>query len=177
MASTRNEAFKGQTDPFRTWNKIEHAIRRVDQETIGEVAIALMTRLFPICRSITGDGVRETFAILREFADLHIQEVPTGYRAFDWTVPKEWNIRDAYVRPARGASYRLQALQPSRSELQCAYFGHHDSGGTPPSPVHFARATQCHSLPHKLLRGALGVLPSATRPRRFDGGRLRGVYR
>lgn len=102
MTSTRNEAFKVRSDPFQTWEQIEHAIRRVDQETIGEIAIGLMTRLFPICRSITGDGVRETFAILREFVNLNIQEVPTGYRAFDWTVPKEWNIRDAYVKNSQG---------------------------------------------------------------------------
>ena len=64
--------------------------------------MALMSRLFPITRSITGDGVRETLSILRERAMLNIQEVPTGYKAFDWTVPREWNIRDAYIKNDQG---------------------------------------------------------------------------
>lgn len=98
----RNEAAKDMSDPFRTSEQIERAIRRVDEEHLGEVAMALLTRLFPICRSITGNGVRETLTILKEFGNLQIQEVPTGYRAFDWIVPKEWNIRDAYVKDQQG---------------------------------------------------------------------------
>ena len=63
---------------------------------------ALMGELFPICRSITGDGVRETLRILQRRAPVEIVEVPTGAPAFDWTVPKEWNIREAYIRDPRG---------------------------------------------------------------------------
>ncbi|GIV30156.1 MAG: putative polysaccharide biosynthesis protein with aminopeptidase-like domain [Bacteroidia bacterium] len=54
-------------------------------------------RLFPICRSITGNGVRETLKIISEIIPLNIHEIPSGTNVFDWTVPKEWNINDAYI--------------------------------------------------------------------------------
>jgi aminopeptidase-like protein len=102
MPTTSSQAFRARPDPYPTWEHIENAIKRIDQEVLGEISMALMTRLFPICRSITGNGVRETLAILQESVNLQVHEVPTGYRAFDWTVPKEWNIRDAYVKNEKG---------------------------------------------------------------------------
>ncbi|MFN0202208.1 MAG: DUF4910 domain-containing protein [Bacteroidia bacterium] len=54
-------------------------------------------RLFPICRSITGNGLRQSFHILQEVIPLELHEVPTGTACFDWTVPREWNIEDAYI--------------------------------------------------------------------------------
>ena len=54
--------------------------------------------LFPICRSITGDGVRKTLKIIKKnFSSLKIKEVPSGQKVFDWTIPPEWNINNAYV--------------------------------------------------------------------------------
>ena len=68
----------------------------------AHIADALFERLFPICRSITGNGVRETFDILNEVADFTIHEVPSGTRAYDWVVPDEWNVRDAYIADLDG---------------------------------------------------------------------------
>jgi aminopeptidase-like protein len=69
---------------------------------IGQAIYALAAEIYPICRSITGNGVRETLRHLGAHVDLDIHEVPTGTQAFDWMVPREWNIRDAYIRDGRG---------------------------------------------------------------------------
>lgn len=63
---------------------------------------ALATDLYPICRSITGEGLRETLRRLQKQVPLEIHEVKSGTQVLDWTVPKEWNIRDAYVADANG---------------------------------------------------------------------------
>jgi aminopeptidase-like protein len=73
-----------------------------DPRQLGLELHRLMSDLYPICRSITGDGVRKTLHILQQYIPLEIHEVPTGTKVFDWTVPKEWNIRDAYVKNDRG---------------------------------------------------------------------------
>jgi len=52
---------------------------------------SLLERLFPVCRSITGNGVRRTLEILREIVDFNITEIPSGTTCFDWKVPDEWN--------------------------------------------------------------------------------------
>ncbi|MDQ0789751.1 DUF4910 domain-containing protein [Streptomyces sp. B3I8] len=72
------------------------------QEAYGQEMFALVERLYPLCRSITGDGVRETLRIVDEYVPLDVHEVPTGTQVLDWTVPREWNIRDAYIADATG---------------------------------------------------------------------------
>lgn len=68
----------------------------------GAAMHALIARLFPLNRSLTGHGVRETLRVLRESIPLEVHEVPSGTPAFDWTVPDEWNVRDAWVKDPKG---------------------------------------------------------------------------
>ena len=74
----------------------------IDPTEVGKPMYELVQELYPICRSITGNGVRETLRRVGEHIPLEVHEVPTGTRVFDWTVPKEWNIRDAYVKNSDG---------------------------------------------------------------------------
>ena len=89
-------------------------------EADGKAMMAMMEELFPICRSITGNGVRETLKILGRHLPLVINEVPSGTKAFDWTVPNEWNIREAYIALQDGtrivdfAENNLHIVQYSR---------------------------------------------------------------
>jgi aminopeptidase-like protein len=64
--------------------------------------IALMRRLFPYCRSLTGDGLRQTLRDIAEVAPISILEFPSGTKVFDWTVPREWVIRDAFIADSSG---------------------------------------------------------------------------
>ncbi|MGE5473224.1 MAG: DUF4910 domain-containing protein [Ignavibacteriales bacterium] len=75
-----------------------------DYETVnlGDEIYNLIKNLFPICRSITGNGVRETLEIIKKHMPITVSEIPTGAQAFDWIIPKEWNIKDAYVKNSKG---------------------------------------------------------------------------
>jgi aminopeptidase-like protein len=68
----------------------------------GQELHGFASELYPICRSITGDGIRRTLSMIQKRIPLQISEVPSGTPVFDWTVPKEWNIRDAYVKAPDG---------------------------------------------------------------------------
>jgi len=71
--------------------------------SLGEMMHEQCKTLFPIYRSITGDGFRQSLAILGErWSELKIVEIPTGTKSFDWDVPKEYNIKDAYIIAPNG---------------------------------------------------------------------------
>lgn len=102
-----------KTVPIITRDIIYNRARRIgiykgqdnleQRERVGEKIYELAGKLFPICRSITGNGVRETLKILSEFCEnMKIQEVPSGTRVGDWTIPKEWNIEDGYIENEAG---------------------------------------------------------------------------
>ena len=72
------------------------------EKEVGAKMYKFARYLFPICRSITGDGVRETLRIIKKHIPIKVYEVPTGTKVFDWVVPEEWNIKDAYVLDESG---------------------------------------------------------------------------
>ena len=74
----------------------------IDLDGLGIEMYQLMTDLYPICRSITGDGLRKSLRMIQQYIPLELFEVPSGTKVFDWTVPKEWNIKDAYVENSKG---------------------------------------------------------------------------
>src|SRR3569833_2295810 len=81
--------------------KIDVAEATIDPRA-GQRIYDLIAELYPINRSITGDGARETLSVLGQRIPLERYEVPTGTAVLDWNVPKEWNIRDAYIANSRG---------------------------------------------------------------------------
>jgi aminopeptidase-like protein len=93
----------------------------VSSEADAKAMMALIEELFPICRSITGNGVRQTLAILGRYIPLEVNEVPSGTPVLDWTVPREWNIREAYIACPNGtrivdfAANNLHVVQYSGS--------------------------------------------------------------
>ncbi|HEY7552201.1 MAG TPA: DUF4910 domain-containing protein [Hyphomicrobiaceae bacterium] len=74
----------------------------IANDAIGQSIYALAAEIFPICRSITGDGVRRTIDILGRHIPVQRHEIPTGTAVLDWEVPREWNIADAYIKNADG---------------------------------------------------------------------------
>lgn len=68
-----------------------------DAEDPGAAMFRLIEELYPICRSITGNGLRQSLRILARLVPLRLEEVPSGTQVFDWTIPREWNVRGAYI--------------------------------------------------------------------------------
>ncbi|MEY2539359.1 MAG: hypothetical protein QOG67_3099 [Verrucomicrobiota bacterium] len=77
-------------------------MQALDPKVLAQEMHALITRLYPICRSITGNGIRETLSLLGDRIPIKVHEVPSGTKVFDWVVPQEWNIRDAWIKKSSG---------------------------------------------------------------------------
>ena len=73
-----------------------------DIKKSGNWIYSLIKELYPICRSITGQGVRDSLEVIAKNIPLDVKEIPTGTQVFDWTIPKEWNIRDAWIKDEKG---------------------------------------------------------------------------
>ena len=133
----------------------------------GAAMHALLRRLYPICRSITGEGVRETLRILQETLPLHVHEVRTGTQVLDWTVPREWNVRDAWLADPRGrrfAEFRASNLHlvnysaPFQGRLRLGELRRHlhslpDRPDWTPYRTTYYNETWGFCLPHRQLEG------------------------
>lgn len=81
---------------------LNHINATTDAGFIGHEIYKMITELYPICRSITGEGLRETLHCVNRYINLSIHEIPTGTEVFDWKIPQEWNIKDAYINDSKG---------------------------------------------------------------------------
>ena len=150
----------------------------VENDDLATLAMRLLDELYPICRSITGDGVRATLGVLSRLLPVDVREVPSGTPVLDWIVPPEWNIDDAYIADASGrrvvdfadsnlhvVSYSVPvSARMTLDELRPA--SAHAPGPARPDPV-----------PDLLLRRGLGVLPQSAPTRHVGARRVRGAHR
>src|SRR5258708_7580532 len=101
----KSRRFPKLTERTQTLNKTMGLLKEFDQKdplAIGKELYRFASELYPICRSISGNGIRQTLAMIQKRIPLQTFEVPTGTAVFDWTVPKEWNVRDAYIKGPGG---------------------------------------------------------------------------
>lgn len=88
-----------KTDPLYLIENKEYVQNKIDEKYD---AYTLMKKLYPICRSITGNGVRKTLEIIANIIKITLYEIPSGTDAYDWIIPMEWNINDAYIKNSKG---------------------------------------------------------------------------
>ncbi len=101
---------------------LEKMMETIDDLDAGDRMYGFISDLLPICRSITGDGFRETLRRVRTLIPIDVREVPTGTQVFDWTVPKEWNIRDAWVKNEVGEKVLTSRSRASTSSTTASRF-------------------------------------------------------
>ena len=167
LRAALHPARRGCRDRRPTRHRRRHALRWRSMTAAGEEMHALVERLYPLCRSITGDGVRRDpgrSSASTSRCDVH--EVPTGTQVLDWTVPKEWNIRDAYIADAAGR----RVVDFAESNLHVVGYS------VPvrrPMPLDELRAhlhtlpdqPDLDPLPHQLLQARTGASACAQRAR------------
>lgn len=134
-----------------------------DIDAAGREMHALATDLYPLCRSITGDGVRSTFRRLALEIPLEVREVPSGTQVFDWTVPEEWNIRAAWIKDPHGhkvvdfANHNLHVVGYSTpvfekmplTELKARLFSLPEQPDLIPYRTSYYKKTWGFCLPHR----------------------------
>ena len=143
----------------------------IEGDVIGEEAYALAAEIFPICRSITGDGVRQTLDVLAQHIPIRRHELPTGTPVLDWTEPKEWNIADAYIKnaPASASStssrrnlHVVSYSAPVRQTMPIAELKRHvftlpDQPDLIPYRTSYYKESWGFCMSHRQLRGARGA--------------------
>ena len=135
----------------------------------------LMERLYPICRSITGEGVRQSLAIVASTFPLRSTRSPSGTQVFDWEVPLEWNVREAWIKGPDGRRvvdlrdhtlHLMSYSTPVRATMT--------TGGITAASALASGPPRLDSLSNQLLPGGLGILPPASRcSRRYRMGTTR----
>lgn len=132
---------------------------------VGEEIFSFAAKIYPICRSITGNGVRQTLRAIGAHIPLEIHEVPTGTAVFDWVIPKEWNIRAAYIKNAQGeeivnfARSNLHVMSystPVRQHMSLAELKQHiytlpDQPDLIPYRTSYYAENWAFCMPHRLL--------------------------
>jgi aminopeptidase-like protein len=144
---------------------IRDLVGSADPKQAGHDMFQLAGRLFPMCRSITGNGVRQSLQLLGEWFPLDVREVPTGTPVYDWTVPKEWNIREAWIKGPDGrriVDFRDSNLHvvsyscPVRARLPLADLKEHlhtlpDQPDRIPYRTSYYKETWGFCMPHRVL--------------------------
>lgn len=137
----------------------------IERPLRGERMWGFIEKVFPICRSITGDGLRQTLAAIADDLPIRLHEVPTGERVLDWTVPKEWNIRQAWIRGPGGeevvdfANHNLHVVSysvPVRAEMSLSKLRPHlyslpEQPDLIPYRTSYYRERWGFCLPHRIL--------------------------
>ena len=128
--------------------ELERLIEDLDPKEAGRSMHALAAELFPFCRSITGNGVRDTLRRLRGDLPLEVHEVPTGTPVLDWTIPREWNVVDAWIKDPHGR----KVVDFKRSNLHVLNYSIPVSGRMPLSELRrrlFTLPDQPHMVPYR----------------------------